>query len=441
MKKKLLWMIVAILTLSFCLVSCAQNGDSGMVGGGGGGYMSPGVPTNGLDYATSEKADASKSKESTGETTGEKTDADEITEERVDDQRNAGLITACAWDDNKYYNDWAALFAQEDANTKAGKFSEYTDNAWKFDTLSRVKVTVKNGENFVCGATVNFFGADQKEYKAVTNANGVAYIFPAEEEGTITVKSGEGEGTASFTADNRDLTVDLASSASKANVIKMMFVIDVTGSMGDELNYITNEITDVIGRIASNDDQTRIDLALLFYRDNGDTEKFNYAAFKNVTDPTLLAEQKQALAAQSATGGGDYPEALDEALLMAVGKDWGEENSTKIIFHVFDAPSHSDEENIARCGQAAKIAAEKGIRYCPILCSGADLLCEYIARQGAVYTGGTFIFVTDHSGIGNAHYDPNIPNAVVEKLNDMLVRLAIGYHTGTFADPVWWNAK
>ncbi|MBO4538897.1 MAG: hypothetical protein J5781_01360, partial [Clostridia bacterium] len=190
-----------------------------------------------------------------------------------------------------------------------------------------------------------------------------------------------------------------------------------------------------------NDDQTRIDLALLFYRDNGDTEKFNYAAFKNVTDPTLLAEQKQALAAQSATGGGDYPEALDEALLMAVGKDWGEENSTKIIFHVFDAPSHSDEENIARCGQAAKIAAEKGIRYCPILCSGADLLCEYIARQGAVYTGGTFIFVTDHSGIGNAHYDPNIPNAVVEKLNDMLVRLAIGYHTGTFADPVWWNAK
>ena len=103
MKKKLLWMIVAVLTLSLCLVSCAQNGDSGMVGGGGGGYMSPGVPTNGLDYATSEKADASKSKESTGETTEEKTDAGEITEERVDDQRNAGLITACAWDDNHSY--------------------------------------------------------------------------------------------------------------------------------------------------------------------------------------------------------------------------------------------------------------------------------------------------------------------------------------------------
>ena len=439
MKKNLLLMIVLILAMSFLCVSCSGKDSTSIKPSGG--YENAPALSDGYvpNHVRSEMGDV-------GPTSSEGSSVEKSTDGKTDSgtQRQdppAGLITACAWDDNISYGDWNAMFAKGDDNTRAGKFSQFADNAWKLNTLNRVKVTVKNGENFVCGATVSFFGADQKEYKGVTNANGVAYIFLEEQEGTLTVKSGEGEGTAAFTAENRDLTVDLTNNANKDNVIKIMFVVDVTGSMGDELNYLTNEITDVIGRIARNDDQTRIDLALLFYRDNGDNEKFSYAEFKNVTDATLLAEQKQALAAQSATGGGDIPEALDEAVLMAVSKDWGEENSTKIIFHVFDAPSHEKEENITRCGQAVKIAAEKGIRYCPVLCSGADLLCEYIARQGALYTAGTFIYVTDHSGIGNEHYDPSIPNAVVEKLNDMMVRLVIGYHTGTFADPVWWNAK
>ena len=59
--------------------------------------------------------------------------------------------------------------------------------------------------------------------------------------------------------------------------------------------------------------------------------------------------------------------------------------------------------------------------------------------QAAIYTGGTFIFVTDDSGIGNSHYDPNIPNVTVELFNSMLVRLVKGYHTGVFEDPIYWK--
>ena len=442
MKKRLLWMVVLALAMSLLCVSCASTKLNGA--GDGGHYYAPAGYSSETypDYASSEKGKVSSmgTEDSLREETPDgKPDMDiDVTNNR---QQRSGLITASAWDDNNNYDSWKALFNQQSENEEAGKFADYIGNSWKFDTLNRVKVTVKNGENFVCGATVSTIGADQKEYKAVTNANGVAYIFPKDEEGTITVTSGEGAGSAAFTAESRDLTVELTSNAGKVNLIKLMFVVDVTGSMGDELNYLANEITDVIGRIARNDDQTHIDLAFLFYRDNGDNDKLDYVEFKNVTDPAGLAEQQRILSTKYATGGGDIPEALDEALLMAVNKNWGEENSTKIIFHVFDAPSHSNKDNRTRCGQAAEIAAEKGIRYCPVLCSGADLLCEYIARQGAVYTGGTFIFVTDHSGIGNPHYDPNVPNAVVEKLNDLMVRLVIGYHTGTFAAPVWWNAK
>ena len=46
------------------------------------------------------------------------------------------------------------------------------------------------------------------------------------------------------------------------------------------------------------------------------------------------------------------------------------------------------------------------------------------------------MWITNDSGIGGDHYDPDVKNAVVERLNDLLVRLINGYKTGIFADHV-----
>ena len=73
------------------------------------------------------------------------------------------------------------------------------------------------------------------------------------------------------------------------------------------------------------------------------------------------------------------------------------------------------------------------------MASGANMLTEYLVRQAAILTGGTFTFITDDSGIGGSHYDPDLPNVVIERLNDLLVRLVEGYYTGTFAKPVYWK--
>ncbi len=355
--------------------------------------------------------------------------------------KRAGLITASAWDDNRYYSAYTDLFSGGQADKEDGKFFRYVADTWGMVTTSRVKVTVKNGDDPVIGATVSYYDSAQNEYAAVTDARGIAYIFPTDDSGNVTVKVGDTVQTAPFTAEERELTVDFAGTRQRDNLIKLMFVIDVTGSMGDELDYLTAEIADVINRVVTQNEGVRIDLAFLFYRDDGDDVKFSYADFMNVTEGEGLATQQTALAKQRADGGGDTPEAVDEALLLAVGKDWGEENSTKLIFHVLDAPPHDETINKTRYESAVKTAAKKGIRISPVLCSGADTLCEYLVRQEAIYTGGTFVFVTDHSGIGEAHLDPEIPNAVVEKLNDLLVRLICGYHSGTFADPVRWDAS
>ena len=149
--------------------------------------------------------------------------------------------------------------------------------------------------------------------------------------------------------------------------------------------------------------------------------------------------QQAALDKQYATGGGDYPEAVDEALDLAVSKQWSTGATTKIIFQVLDAPAHSGDKYAEKLVSATKTAAEKGIRLCPIICSGAELEVEYTMREAAIYTGGTFVFVTDDSGIGNSHHDPDLPNATVELLNSLMVRLVNGYHTGNFEAPVYWK--
>ncbi len=355
----------------------------------------------------------------------------------------SGLITASEWNDNKNFDYYKTLFMIKDDNGNYGKFAPYLYDSWGFDISGRVSVYVTKGEAPVAGAEIECKNADGAViFHARTGSDGYAYIFPKSETGSISVKSGEAIGEATFDKDNRDLTVELTGETeTKRNKIQIMFVIDITGSMGDEHQYLRDELRSVIKRVKDANEQTEIELALLFYRDNGDREKFAYYDFTDVSTDAGMTTVLDHLSSHYAYGGGDYPEAVDEALDMAVNKNWDADSTTKLIFHLLDAPAHSTDNNKQLYSSAVMTAADKGIKICPILASGADQLCEYIVRQAAVYTGGSFIFITDHSGIGGGHLDPNIPNATVEKLNDLLVRVINGYYTGTFEDPIPWNIK
>ena len=367
--------------------------------------------------------------------------SDKTEDKPVDNIRlPSGMITAGAWNDNTYYQSWIDLFNQgENSN---GKFYHYTTPmySWGFNSLNRVKVFVSGGEKPVAGATV--VATDEQGntlYSAVTDAEGNAYLFPSAESGIITITNGTDSTTTTFSAEERSISVELNTEDKKLNVIEIMLVVDVTGSMGDEINFLKAELADVINRIASNDSNTVIKLAMLFYRDTEDKVPFDYYDFTDVTTAEGLANQQAALNKQSASGGGDYPEAVDQALEMAVNKQWSTGATTKIIFHVLDAPAHSGTKYAEKLVKATKTAAEQGIRICPIICSGAAEATEYTMREAAIYTGGTFIFVTDDSGIGGSHHDPNLPNATIELLNSLMVRLVKGYHTGVFEEAIYWK--
>lgn len=352
----------------------------------------------------------------------------------------SGMITASAWNDNVYYDEWLALFSQD--GEENGKFFAYTTpkKSWGYNSLDRVKVTVTSEDSAVAGAQVTALdGEGNKLFSAITDAEGNAYLFPNAQEGSITVSTGDETVNTAFTAEERTLSVSLTGKGNKLNVIEIMLVVDVTGSMSDEIDFLKAELADVVNRIAANDSETVIKLAMLFYRDHNDSVPFDYYDFTDVTTSTGLAQQQLQLNKQGASGGGDYPEAVDDALDLAVNKQWSTGATTKIIFHVLDAPAHDKTENKEKLENAVKAAAEKGIRLCPIICSGAAEVTEYTMREAAIYTGGTFIFVTDDSGIGGSHHDPGLPNATVELLNSLMVRLVKGYHTGEFEEAIYWK--
>lgn len=367
-----------------------------------------------------------------------------------------GTMTACARNDNVYYDMWKNEFRKGQVEydysasdseiasvDRNGKLYGYVSDNWGLNSLKRVKVSVKNGEKAIPNKTITAY--DEKgspEFTAKTDNAGDAFLFPSCDKGYFTVEGVEENGElikTKFDGENRSFEVSLAEDGANSDIIQLMFVIDATGSMGDEMEYLKVELGDVIRRVVGDSD-CKIYLAFLSYRDDGDKEKFAYSDFADVTDPEKYAENSRLLTDQKATGGGDYPEALDEALELAMGKQWID-GGTKIIFHLYDAPAHTANSNKIRFKNAVVSAAEKGIRICPILASGANDLCEYLARQSAICTGGTFVWITNDSGIGGDHYDPDVKNAVVEKLNDLLVRLINGYKTGVFADPVPYNGK
>lgn len=201
--------------------------------------------------------------------------------------------------------------------------------------------------------------------------------------------------------------------------IDVCFVVDATGSMGDEISYLQAELQDVISRTKSNLEDIDIRLSSVFYRDKGDEYVTREHDFDhNINDGIKFIKR------QSAGGGGDYPEAVIPALDVAINKlDWSSKAASRILFLILDAPPHHDSTKLKKLHSLISEAAEKGIRIIPIASSGIDKSTEYLLRSIALSTNGTYTFLTDHSGVGNPHIDPTTDTYEVELLNDLLERL------------------
>ena len=205
----------------------------------------------------------------------------------------------------------------------------------------------------------------------------------------------------------------------ESDQVDVMFVFDATGSMGDELRYLQAEMKDVIARAKEATGGLNIRTGAVVYRDHVYDEYLT--RISRLTDD--IAVTQTFIDKQEANGGGDYPEAVPEALMAALNSGgWNENARTRIAFLILDAPCHEDSATLALLHDQILNAAALGVRIVPVVCSGLGESGEYLLRAISLATNGTSFFLTDDSGIGHSHLKPTTDSLKVEHLNDMLVR-------------------
>ncbi|NNJ12818.1 VWA domain-containing protein [Chloroflexales bacterium ZM16-3] len=176
--------------------------------------------------------------------------------------------------------------------------------------------------------------------------------------------------------------------------LDLLFLLDTTGSMGDELGRIQQTIDSIAQRIDGFTPRPQIRYGLVAYKDHGDDYVTSPADFT-----TDLGQFRAALNQLTAKGGGDTPEAVDEAMYDTVMRSsWSDQPAVRLVFLVADAGPHTDGQQQFTYLDGAREAAARGVKIYPIAASNTDAPAEYVFRQLAQQTMGGFVFLTYQPG-------------------------------------------
>ena len=342
-----------------------------------------------------------------------------------------GLLTAGVWNDNENWGFFSNLVNNDKITIP---------HQYGLEPTMRSAITVKDKNNapIVNAAVKGFDDKGNIVWSAVTDKNGVAYLFnsdrisslEAESQGktqkqSVTAKNNANDEQTNIKVQNNDITVIFDGEGKNYEKTEIMFVVDTTGSMGDELMFLQSEFTAIANDIGT--DNTKF--SINFYRDEYDdytTKRYPFSS--------NIEEINKKLNSEYAAGGGDLPEAVAEVLDETINDGGWTDESVKLMFMIFDAPPHDNKSQVLQ--SAIEKAAEKGIRIIPVVSSNSDRDTELFGRCAAIMTGGTYIFLTDDSGIGSSHLEPIIGEYKVEKLYDIIIRTINEYKQGTVSVPV-----
>jgi hypothetical protein len=265
-------------------------------------------------------------------------------------------------------------------------------------------VTGSNGLP-VLDAAIEFraVGSDETIVTLRTTADGSVRFAPVAMAAgatdlTAVVRVGETSLDVEFElgAAHVDVAVDAPGGVDGSVPLDIHFVLDATGSMDDEISRLRDNMTSVANQIASLPSEPDVRFGMTVYRDEGDL--FVTRTFDLTSD---LESFLDALADVRAEGGGDYPEALDEALADALEKpEWRRDGAVELMFLIADAPPQVGRAVQQPATATALAAAQAGVKIFPVAASGTDDQAEYVMRELAFLTGGRFVFLS--YGVGGA---------------------------------------
>lgn len=335
----------------------------------------------------------------------------------------SGLITAGEWNDLDNWCFWRNLLNTQD-------YSDLPDY-WTIFTDHRISVILSNetGE-LLRNQSVKLYRNGTIQWESKTDNYGKAelwyspYQSESETINDLTIQIEDFESTYSvgmFENGTNEISINIPNNTSQR--VELAFIVDATGSMSDELEFLKDDLQDVIQSVESQNAAADIYTGTVFYRDEADDYVTRFSQFDgNIHNTISFINQ------QSAGGGGDYPEAVHTALNTCLTElQWSDDALARIAFLILDAPPHYTQDVIDELQNSIESYAKKGIKIIPISASGIDNNTEYLLRTFSMLTNGTYVFITNDSGIGNEHLEPSVGEYEVELLNELMVRLILKY--------------
>jgi hypothetical protein len=333
---------------------------------------------------------------------------------------SSGQLTAGEWNDLHNWEKWIALLEDEDYSIMTNRFEIYPTQRYSVlvinednNVIPNIIVTLKNeNDNTIWTAITDNAGKAELWAEPFTsNEHSKEYRILANNEKVINPK----------TIDQGSNTIIIDQECKAPIKMDIVFTVDATSSMNDEIQFLKSELLDVIDRIQETNEEIEYRTGSVFYRDMEDDYITRISSLSRDSDDII-----DFVKSQNANGGGDEPEAVDSALEQTLNLNWDEE-ALKIVFLILDAPPHEDEKTMIKIRSQIKTASAKGIKIIPITASGIGRETEFLMKFIAIMTNGTYVFITDDSGIGEAHLTPVVSDYEVEKLNDCIVRLITQY--------------
>ena len=210
--------------------------------------------------------------------------------------------------------------------------------------------------------------------------------------------------------------------------IDVAFCVDTTSSMDDEVAALRSTLLSVVERIRAVQPYGRLRIGGVAYRDQG--EAYVAQPFDFTDDPS---EAQRTILRVDTAGGGDGPEAVNEALDVAVNRlSWTPDGALRVLFLIGDAGPHLERGRPYT--ETMRRAAEKGIKIVTVGCSGLDPTGEFVWRQLAAFTLGRFAFVS-YGGTADVHVDAFPMNDLDDILARAVIREVEALHRGAAVLP------
>jgi hypothetical protein len=330
---------------------------------------------------------------------------------------------------------------QVDDNAKFDDYLDFLNNyqgpsVLRIPVEQRLFVRVLDGDQHpVAGARVQLFDGERAVFDGSTVSDGRVLFLPQVANATqaqqfrAVISRGQQKLETTLKAGVVDQTVAFPTINDNVGAvgIDLVFLLDATGSMGDELDQIKATVDSVAARIEQLPDSSQPRFGLVAYQDQGDnyvTKAWEFAG---------VSEFSRNLSNVNAEGGGDYPESVTAGLRDAINLQGWADNSTgrrlRMIILVGDAPPHLDYSNDPAYTGLLEQAVAKGIKIFPIGASGLDDQGEYIFRQFAQVTQGQFVFLTYANGTSGAPgtaTNHSVSDFTVQNLDTLVVNLVAG---------------